>query len=346
MSNPIATLPRARTLTIVAAAATIVLWASAFVAIRVAARSFSGGPLALLRFSVASATLLAVLPLRRRAERAIQPDRAVRSSVTRRDLPWLALVGLTGVALYHAALNEGERTVAAGTASLLIASSPIFTALLSRGALGERLGARGALGIGIGFAGVARLAIGTGAGVSGLVPSRGAALVLFAAFIQAVFFVLQKPLLTRLSAFEVTVGSIFFGTAALALAFGGDLLRTLGTAPRQAILAAVYLGVLPGALANGLWTYVLSKVPATRAAAALFLVPPIALLMGWAVLGEKPGASAVIGGALAMAGVALVLGRGRRAGEPPPRMGTTSWIVTSHQERLRETRSTSVFDRS
>lgn len=308
---PTIAVPTAAAPVAMAAAATIVLWASAFVAIRVAARSFTGGPLALLRFSVASVTLLAVLPLRRRTERAIPSDRAVRSRVTPRDLPWLAMVGLTGVALYHAALNEGERTVAAGTASLLIASSPIFTALLSRGALGERLGARGALGIGIGFAGVALLAVGTGPAASGLSPSRGAALVLFAAFIQAVFFVLQKPLLKRLSALDVTMGSVFFGTAALALAFGGDLLRTLGTAPRQAILAAVYLGVLPGALANGLWTYVLSKVPATRAASALFLVPPIALAMGWVVLGEKPGASAVVGGAIAVAGVALVLGRGR-----------------------------------
>lgn len=325
MSNPIAT-PSSRALTIAAAVATIVLWASAFVAIRVAARSFTGGPLALLRFSVASVTLLAILPLRRRTKRAIRPGRVERSRVTRRDLPWLALVGLTGVALYHAALNEGERTVAAGTASLLIASSPIFTALLSRVALGERLGARGALGIGIGFAGVALLAVGTGPAASGLTPSRGAALVLFAAFIQAVFFVLQKPLLRRLSALDVTMGSIFLGTAALALAFGGDLLRALGNAPRQAILAAVYLGVLPGALANGLWTYVLSKVPATRAASALFLVPPIALAMGWAVLGEKPGASAVVGGAIALAGVALVLGRGRaRDG------GATGWRPWSRE---------------
>lgn len=57
----------------------------------------------------------------------------------REDLPRLFLLGFLGITVYHTALVYGELTVSAGAASLLIATGPVFTALLSYFLLGERL---------------------------------------------------------------------------------------------------------------------------------------------------------------------------------------------------------------
>ena len=83
-------------------------------------------------------------------------------------------------------------------------------------------------------------------------------------------------------------------------------------------LAVVYLGVFPAALGYVTWAFVLSRFPAGRAASFLYGVPVMAFLVGWAWLGEAPTGIDIIGGLLALSGVAVVnlLGnaRSRRAG--------------------------------
>jgi drug/metabolite transporter (DMT)-like permease len=76
----------------------------------------------------------------------------------------------------------------------------------------------------------------------------------------------------------------------------------------------VYLGVFPGALGYMTWTYVLSKLPASRAASLLYLVPPIAFTIAWLALGEKPTAMSMLGGIPIVAGVALVNSRSSLVG--------------------------------
>ncbi|WP_287372492.1 EamA family transporter, partial [Oceanithermus sp.] len=134
--------------TLSALAFTLVLWASAFAGIRAGLEGYGPAHLALLRFLVASSTLVVYAVLAR-----IRPPR-------RADLGRIALLGFLGITVYHVALNYGELTVSAGAASLLIASGPIFTALLAVSFLGERLTPLGWAGIGLGFAGVALIALG------------------------------------------------------------------------------------------------------------------------------------------------------------------------------------------
>ena len=67
----------------------------------------------------------------------------------------------------------------------------------------------------------------------------------------------------------------------------------------------VYLGVFPTAVAFTTWAYALSRTTAGRMGATTYLVPPLAVLMGWMVLGEVPPALALIGGALCLVGVAV-----------------------------------------
>lgn len=281
--------------TALALGVTIVLWASAFVAIRAALPGYSPAHLAVLRFLVASAVL------------AIYAAATHMRRPAARDLPRLAATGVLGISAYNLALNTGELEVSAGAASLLVNTGPIWTALLATALLGERLRRWGWLGIGLSFAGAASIGLGEGAGV-GL--SRGAALVLLAAVLQSAYSVVQKPLLARYRPVEATAYAIWAGTLAL-LPFAPGLPEALLAAPPAATAAAVFLGIGPAALAYVAWATALARLPASRAASFLYLVPPVALLIGWLWLGELPGVVSLAGGALAIGGVVLVTRLGR-----------------------------------
>jgi drug/metabolite transporter (DMT)-like permease len=295
-----------------AIALTLIVWASAFVGIRMAVREYSPGPLALVRFAVASLALAAFSRL--------VPGWSIRVPL-RRDVPGLFLMGLIGISCYHVALNAGEETVSAGSASLIASLNPIFTSLIASAWQGDRLPIRAWAGVLIGFAGAVLVALGEG-GVLQLEP--GAGLVLASALFQAIYFVMQKPYFERYRPFEITAYVVWSGTLCLAI-FAPATWSSMGAISPSGNLAAVYLGVVPAAIGYVTWSYVLSRMPAGRATSYLYLVPPLALLIAWVVLGERPALLSLLGGAVALAGVALVnagrqprFGRQRAGGAVTP----------------------------
>jgi drug/metabolite transporter (DMT)-like permease len=97
------------------------------------------------------------------------------------------------------------------------------------------------------------------------------------------------------------------------LPFAPSLVREVDDAPRSAIGWMVYLGVVPTAIAFMTWAYALARTTAGRMGSTTYLVTPIAILMGWAILGETPPGLAYLGGALCLAGVAIATRRRRPA---------------------------------
>src|SRR5699024_12678711 len=97
------------------------------------------------------------------------------------------LLGLFVISVYQLGVTFGEVTVSAGTASMFIASAPIFTAIIAVIALKERLKAIGWIGLGMGFIGIFLITLGTAG--STFTISKGGILFLIAAFAFFVFFV-------------------------------------------------------------------------------------------------------------------------------------------------------------
>ncbi len=271
-------------------AVTIVLWASAFPGIRAALHGFSPAGLAALRFAVAAVILL-VLSL------ALGP-RWPRG----RDLVRIALAGGLGIAGYNLLLNAGELTVSAGAASFLVNTGPLFTALIATATLGERMAPRGWAGMAVSLVGVGLIGFGE-SGMGGF--GWGAVLILAAALLQAIYFVLQKPLIASYSPFAATAFAVWAGALLLAPWLPQAFAEAAAAAP-GAILSALYLGVFPAALAYLAWSHALARLPAGEAASWLYLVPPVATVIGMLWPGEMPPALSLIGGAVAVAGVLLV----------------------------------------
>ena len=288
---------RSRTsLPLVAALVSVSLWASAFVGIRAAGRVFSPGALALGRLTLGS-ILLGALLLRRGWTR-----------VSRRDLGLLLLAGLTWFGLYNVVLNEAERRVDAGTASMLIMIAPIVVVALAAVFLKERFTRAFLLGGAVAFAGVLVIGVATSSGTATL---GGAALCLLAAVASAIGLVAQKPVLGRASALQVTWICCAVG-ALVCLPYAPVLVRELGAAPTAGIAWLVFLGVFPTSVAFTTWAYALARGTAGRVVAMTYLIPPVTIAMSWLILGEVPGGGAVLGGALCLGGVYIA----RRAPKP------------------------------
>src|SRR6266536_2143031 len=141
MSQTSTTKARAPWLPLAAAGVTVLLWASAFVAIRDATPHFSPGALALGRLAVGSITLGVMLLIRREGI----PPRAA--------WPGIVAAGILWFGLYMIALNWAERSVDAGTAAMVVAIGPILIALLSGWLLKEGFPPRLLAGIAVAFAG-------------------------------------------------------------------------------------------------------------------------------------------------------------------------------------------------
>ncbi|SFK05683.1 Permease of the drug/metabolite transporter (DMT) superfamily [Streptosporangium canum] len=292
---------------LLAAGITVVLWASAFVAIRSAAQYFSPGALALGRL-LAGSVVLGVIWLARREG---LPPRAAWPGILGSGLLWFGL--------YMVVLNWGEQEVDAGTAAMVVNVGPMLIALLGGWLLREGFPPRLLAGMAVSFAGA--VVVGISMSDGGRASIVGVLLCLLAAVTYAGGVVCQKPALKHASALQVTTFGCFVGTAAC-LPFAGPLVTEIATAPLPATLNVVYLGVFPTALAFTTWAYALARTTAGKMGATTYVVPALVVLMAWAVLGEVPGWLTLAGGLLCLAGVAVSRGGGK-AHEPGNVTSTT-----------------------
>jgi drug/metabolite transporter (DMT)-like permease len=300
--------PRTRTdlLPLAAIGVTVVLWASAFVAIRHVIAQVSAGPMALGRLLVGAVALGLIVLLRPRRRQtaptpaAPTPGAPALGWPTRQAWPRLLVVGIVWFGIYNVALNAAERRVDAGTAAMLVNVGPILIAVLAGLFLGEGFPRRLIAGLVVAFAGAVLIGIATSTG--GGADLWGVVLCLVAAVAYAVGVVTQKPLLATASGLHVTLVVTVIGAVAC-LPFAPALVDEIRAAEPSTMAWLVYLGVGPTALGFLTWAYALARSSAGRLGAATYLVPPVVVGLAWLLLDERPATLALVGGLVCLAGV-------------------------------------------
>jgi len=279
----------------------LVTWSSAYAAIAYALASFTPGEVALARLAIGSLCFALLMLLKRIPLPA------------RRDWPQLALLGVIGLTAYHLCLNYAETRIASGTAAILISLVPAATAAVSAVWVGERLSARTLAGLGVALVGVVMVVLASGKQVK-FEPM--AALVLISVLASAIYFVGQKPLFARSSMVGVAAFTFFAGTLGC-LPLGWQLPQALASAPWPHVAALLWLGIAPTFIGYLAWNAALRRASASQVSTFIYFSPPIAVLIGWLWLGERPGLLTLVGGVITVGGVVLANARRRAVPRVP-----------------------------
>ena len=271
------------------AAITILFWSMAFVFTRLALQYFTVYSLGLLRYLIASALLLTVALVTRMKMPALK------------DLPWFLLSGAAGFGLYMIVFNLGSQSVTASTGSVILATTPILTALLARLFYREKLTPLQYAAIGISFVGVVVLTVLRG----GLSVGTGIVYMFISALLVSLYNLLQRRLTRTYTALQSTSVSIFLGTLMLCV-FLPRAGRELAGAPAIEYLYLLILGVFSSAVAYLCWGKALSLAQNTSSVSNyMFITPFLTTLLGLWLAGEPVEMSTVLGGLLILAGLGL-----------------------------------------
>jgi len=230
-------------------------------------------------------------------------------TMRRPDALRLLGIGVLGITVMNAAMIGGQNLLPAALASLIVTSNPIHTAVISRVLTGEPLGRRKLGGIALAFLGfLVVLFWGSGDRVDlGTGRLQGVALMALAPFCWAFYSVLSKPLLVRYPASHVTGYGVIAGTVGflpLAVIRPGTVGR-IADLPPGGWVAALFATALSFVVAYLLWGQGLRALAPSQTAVYAYLVPVFGLLAAWLVLGERPTAFLVLGGAIILGGVFL-----------------------------------------
>lgn len=271
---------------------TVFIWGSTFVATKDALQALPPATLALWRFGFAALVLSPLFYMRRKRSAAL-------------PVPTAALMGFTGVFLFFALQNWALLHCRAGTASLILAAVPAFTAIASFYFLGERVGGVRVAGIVLTMLGVAALVWSENGTLLEGSLNIGALLLIGSAMAWAVYTVLGRKFSDTVDPVVVTFQGTLWGILYL-LPFAllerqPDYLH-LGWEPWAVIL---YLGVVASALPIVLWNYALRSFEASEAGLYLNLIPIMAIILAALLLGERLRPVEIAAGLTVLIGVIL-----------------------------------------
>ena len=249
------------------------LWSFAFIAGKIGVTSCP--PLILLtaRFSLAGLLILGISAVRGDAWQ-----------MSWRDVAVFAILGVANNALYLGLGYTGLKTVSAGLGGLIVSANPVFTAMLAALLLGEPLTWRKAVGLLLGIVGVGfivwhRMSVGTDS-LHGILFTLAS---LASIVVGTILFKVLAP-----------KGSLWIGNGVQNIAAGIVLIPfalTLSSVneivPNWQLLSSFAFLTLGGSvLAYVIWFHLLRMCGATAASAYHFLMPPLAMVFAWIVLGE------------------------------------------------------------
>jgi drug/metabolite transporter (DMT)-like permease len=271
----------------------VIFWGANITIIKVALKNFNPIAFNCLRFILATATL-AVL------HRHIFADRIDKS-----DWPWLILLGILGNTIYQFCFIYGVKFTHVSHVSILLATTPIFTATISNLMGFEHVGQRLWLGILLSFAGVVLIVLGGDfrlGDINGLV---GDLLIVFASVVWSIYTVFSRRILDKYSAWHYIVYTMAVGTLFLIpISIPSVLKQDYSSLGIWEWLALIYAGLFALVYGYSAWYYGVEKIGSTRTSAYSNLTPVAGVSVGMIFLGERLtliqwlGAAVIFGGLL------------------------------------------------
>jgi len=254
----------------------VVIWGANVTIVKVALEALSPLAFNALRFAI-SAVLLLMLQL------AIE-----RSLWIERRWLWRAFwVGVVGNCVYQICFIEGLNHTTAANGALLLATTPIWVALISAIGRAERLKPIAWFGIALSFIGIALVLVARGAALS-LATIGGDLLVLVGAFCWAIYTMGCRPLLAHYSPLRTTTVTMLLGSPLLIVAaipaLAAQNWQTVSTAGWGGLLFSAIFAIV---LSYWIWYSSVQRVGATRTGIYANLVPVAAVLVAWLVRGEQ-----------------------------------------------------------
>jgi drug/metabolite transporter (DMT)-like permease len=278
-----------------ALAVMVLVWGVNFPVVKHALAEFDPLAFNALRFVLASLLVGAVL--RARGQLRLP---------AREDVPRVLLLGVLGNVVYQMCFILGLDRTQAGTAAVMLALTPLFTALLSMARGHERPGRRTWGGAALSVVGVA-LVSGASFRAAGAEALVGNTILLAASAAWALYTVGASPVVRRYGSVATTAWTMWAGTVVLVLAgLPGMLRQEWGAVSGAAWGGLVFSGALSIALAYLIWYRGVERIGNTRTAIFSNLTPIVALFAGALLLGEPLGLVPLLGVALTLAGVMVV----------------------------------------
>jgi drug/metabolite transporter (DMT)-like permease len=278
------------------------IWGFSYVLIKVGVEAMPATVAVLIRVGTGALTMLAAFAVLRR--RLVPPG-------FRRLLPGFLLMALTSSVIPFIAITWGQYYITTGLASILNATTPLWTAIFAWWVTpNERPSRINYLGVGAGFLGTAIL-IGPQVVANPFQASALAALaVLLGAVSYAVAALGQRRLLAGVDPQDATLWQLIFASL-LMLVIAAPALPSAHPDAR-ALGAVILLGVAGSAFAYILYYYILNSLGATRGSSVTFVVPITAVFWGVVLFHERLTPSVLAGMAVILFGIVLTSVRRRR----------------------------------
>jgi drug/metabolite transporter (DMT)-like permease len=272
----------------------MVFWAANFIVVKAANQQIPPVTFAFLRFGIAALVLLAGLRLREG-----------RISLPRRDVVPILGLGALGFGIYQILWSTALQQIPAGDSALLVATTPVLTALLAVYSGADVLTRTKLAGSLVSFTGVA-IIVAAGPGLALGESLVGDVLTIVAAFLWSIYTAFGAPILRRHSPLKTTAWAMFGGAFVLAIP---GLLQALpvdwAAVQANAWAGLAFSALIPAGVANVVVFSAIRLLGPTRITALQFLVPFIAVLLGALFLREPVRPDQLVGGAVIVLGVAI-----------------------------------------
>lgn len=274
----------------------VCFWGANISIIKVALRHFHPAVFNCLRFVIASLTMLVLY-------RKVFDD-----PVDKKELGWLLLLGILGNTIYQYLFIGGVSYTYVSHASILLGTSPIFTAGLSSILGHEKVGKKVWFGILLSFSGILLIVFGAGKfQASTFRTAIGDLCIVLASLIWSVYTTFSKKIINEYSSqhyilYTVLFGSIFMIPIAIPSFFKQNW-DVLGIYDWGALLYSALLALVFGYSA---WYYSVQKIGSTRTSVYSNLTPVAGLTIGMIFLGDRLTLLQWIGAGVILTGLLLI----------------------------------------